>query len=214
VAGTSQSYVCATRAFGGLAACYNSERVPRLELEAGLMEAMKAKLLGAEYLELFAQEVRSPLAEEARGAVTEADAQRARLARLAVEIERYADAIAGGLSSPTIIERLKAAERERAQLQAAATTKRPRTDSVARVIPNIEKLRERAVGEAERLLRKGDPEGARENLRAWMGEVRMTPRAEGGLVAEARLDGTALLQKVLGNQQNQRHRNVVAGAGF
>lgn len=51
----------------------------------------------------------------------------------------------------------------------------------------------------------------RENLRAWMGEVRRTPLAGGGLVAEARLDGTALLQKVLGNQRN---RNVVAGAGY
>jgi hypothetical protein len=57
--------------------------------------------------------------------------------------------------------------------------KRPRTDSVVRVIPNIEKLWERVVGEAERLLRKGDPEGARENLRAWMDEVRMTPRGGG-----------------------------------
>ena len=95
------------------------------------------------------------------------------------------------------------------------TTKRPRTDTVAGVIPNIKQLWERAVGEAERLLRKGDAEAARENLRAWMGEVRMTPLAEGGLVAEARLDGTALLQKILGRQQgNQRHRNVVAGARF
>jgi len=60
------------------------------------------------------------------------------------------------------------------------SNKRPRADPVARVIPDIEKLWECAGYEAERLLRQGDPAGARESLRAWMGEVRMTPRAEGG----------------------------------
>jgi len=37
----------------------------------------------------------------------------------------------------------------------------------------------------------------------------MNPQPNGGLVAEARLDGTALMQMCLGNPQ---HRCVVAGA--
>jgi hypothetical protein len=119
----------------------------------------------------------------------------AKLARLNVEIERYADAIGAGLSSPTVIERLRAAERERAELQTLGTAKRTRTDSVSRVIPNIEKLYEKAVGEVARLLRVADAESARENLRGYMGEVRMTPRPEGGLVAEARLDGNRAASK-------------------
>jgi len=96
-------------------------------------------------------------------------------------------------------------------LQTSGTAERTRTDSVARVIPNIEKLYERAVNEAARLLHTHDVEAAREDLRGYMDDVRMTPRPEGGLVAEARLDGTALLQKVF---ENQRHTTVVAGAGF
>jgi hypothetical protein len=76
VAGASQSYVCATRAFGGLSACSNSERVPRLELESALMEALQAKLLGPEYMDLFASEVRKIMADEAKGSETEADTRR------------------------------------------------------------------------------------------------------------------------------------------
>ena len=81
------------------------------------MAGIKTKLLGAEYLELFATEVRKLMAEEARGEVTEADTRRARLARLNVEIERYADAVADG-AGKTVLERLKAAERERSATRA------------------------------------------------------------------------------------------------
>jgi hypothetical protein len=64
------------------------------------MEALKTKLLAAEYLELFATEVRRLLAEEVKGAATDDDARRARLARLSVEIDRYADGIAEGAFQP------------------------------------------------------------------------------------------------------------------
>lgn len=52
---------------------------------------------------------------------------------------------------------------------------------------------------------------AREELRGFMGDVRMIPQKGGGLVAEARLDGAALMRKCLGNQRNM---SVVAGASY
>jgi hypothetical protein len=44
---------------------------------------------------------------------------------------------------------------------------------------------------------------AREGLLAFMGNVTMMPLSGGGLAAEARLDGAALIWKCLGNQLNR-----------
>jgi hypothetical protein len=44
---------------------------------------------------------------------------------------------------------------------------------------------------------------AREGLLAFMGNVTMMPLSGGGLAAEARLDGAAVIRKCLGNQPNK-----------
>jgi hypothetical protein len=68
-----------------------------------------------------------------------------------------------------------------------------------RVISALPGCYERIVNSIERVLEL-EPAIAREELIGFMGEVTMMPRKGGGLVAEARLDATALLQKVFRNQ--------------
>ena len=106
---------------------------------------------------------------------------------------------------------LAAAESERTKLvKLENQPRRPPAPVVERVISDLPARYLRMVNSIERVPEL-EPAVAREELRGFMGEVTMTPRKGGGLVAEARLDGTALLQKVF---ENQRHTTMVAGVGF
>ena len=69
---------------------------------------------------------------------------------------------------------------------------------------------ERIASEAERPLLV-DVERARESLRGFIGDVRMIPCEKHELIAEARIDGAALLRKCLNSKGN---RSVVAGGRF
>ena len=152
VSGPSQSYVCATRAFGGLSACPNTERVPRVRLESGLLEAIKQKLLDPEYQQLFADEVRQLLSDDARHQDAEREARRARIARLTAGIENYANAIGTGLKSATLLERLAAAEAERARLVKEDEGGGPRDAKVVPFLPDLSARYERIVSDMERVL--------------------------------------------------------------
>ena len=166
-----------------------------------------------EYQQVFADELRRVLNEGAKGADAEREQRRARLARLDVEIDRYVEAIANGIASATLKERLTAAESERAQLR-AEDLETPRVRKIVEFLPSFTARFEKVVGDIadlSRILQKNVVE-AREELRGYLGGgVTMIPRKGGGIIAEARLDGAALMQKVLGNQRNIC---VVAGAGF
>ena len=214
VSGPSQSYAyayaCATRVFGGLSACPNGGRVPRRKLEADLMAAVKKIIRGEEYQRLFADEVRQLMSEDASARDAEQGARRARIARLSMEIDRYADAIASGVSSATVKQRLESTEAELAQLTRVESQK-PKPVKTLCVLPDLSDRYERLVFEAEQALQMEDVVAAREGLRGFMGDVTMMPLEGGGLAAEARLDGVALIRKCLGNQAYIR---LVAGAGF
>jgi hypothetical protein len=82
---------------------------------------------------------------------------------------------------------------------------------VVRFLPGLAERYQRIVGEAERALLV-DVERARESLRGFIGDVRMIPgEKHGELIAEARIDGVALMGKCLNLKGNI---SVVAGAGF
>jgi hypothetical protein len=123
-----------------------------------------------------------------------------------VELERYADAIASGVGSATLTQRLEGSETERARLQREDDAA-PRSNKVARFLPDLSERYERLVGDIGDAL-QSDVVAAREFLRGFMGDVRMIPQEGGGLVAEARLDGASLIRKCL---KNQRNISFVAG---
>ena len=154
VSGPSQSYVCATRAFGGLSACPNTERVPRVRLESGLLEAIKQKLLDPEYQQLFADEVRQLLSDDARHQDAEREARRARVARLIAGIENYANAIGTGLKSatPRCLSASRRPEAERARLVKEDEGGGPRDAKVVRFLPDLSARYERIVSDMERVL--------------------------------------------------------------
>jgi hypothetical protein len=76
-------------------------------------------------------------------------------------------------------------------------------------LPGLADRYERIVSEAERALLV-DVERARESLRGFIGDVRMIPgERQGELIAEARIDGAALIRRCLNSKGNI---SVVAGA--
>ena len=124
--------------------------MPRLELESALLGAIKQKLMGAEYQQRFADEVRQFMKDTAKNADTERESRRARIGRLDVEIENYANATGGGLKSATLLERLAATESERAQLMKEKEGSGSRTEKVVRCLPDLSVRYERIVSEMER----------------------------------------------------------------
>jgi site-specific DNA recombinase len=209
VTGPSQSYTCASRTNGGEHACANAGRVPRVRVESELLSAIKGQLLGHEYQALFAEEVRRLLSDGARQASAAREARRARIGQLSLEVERYADAIASGLNSATLRERLAAAEAEQVRLRRDDNERESRSDKVIGFLPGLADRYERIVSEAERALLV-DVERARESLRGFIGDVRMIPgERQGELIAEARIDGAALIRRCLNSKGNI---SVVAGA--
>jgi hypothetical protein len=128
-----------------------------------------------------------------------------------VATRRVPDAIASGLNSATLRERLAAAEAEQIRLRRDDNERESRSDKVIGFLPGLADRYERIVSEAERALLV-DVERARESLRGFIGDVRMIPgERQGELIAEARIDGAALIRRCLNSKGNI---SVVAGVGF
>jgi site-specific DNA recombinase len=209
VSGPKQTYTCASRTNGGDHACENSGRVSRNRVEQALLGRIKEEPLGTEYQRIFAEEVRRLLSDGARTADAERQELESQMASLSSGIERYLDAIASGIDSSSLKDRLKAAEERLAHLKQDQCSRRSNADKAVRFLPNLAERYERIVGEAERALLV-DVDRARDSLRGFLGEVKMFPGEKlGELIAEARIDGDALIRKCLSGNQNIR---VVAGA--
>jgi site-specific DNA recombinase len=163
-------YACASRTNGGGHACSNGLRFARRVAESELLAAIKAELSAPEYLEEFKRAVRQALAD-ARGArAMHSESQGRRLAELAAEIEHMAAAIAAGLLSPTLRNKLEAAEAERANLvseQGASST-----PTVADFLPRLADTYSALVENLENLP-PGHVDRARTTLKGLIGEVRL-----------------------------------------
>lgn len=139
------------------------------------------------------------------------EAHQAQITQLTMEIDRYADAIASGFSSATLKERLEAAESERVRLRREENEHESQAKKVISFLPGLTDRYERIVSEAERALLI-DVGRTRESLRGFIGDVTMIPgERHGELIAEARIDGAALMRRCLNSKGNI---SVVAGAGF
>src|SRR5690606_1779433 len=109
---------CSRRREGGPAACPNGATIRRAEIEARVLDGIRAVFdtpgRMAEFVRLYHAE-RARLAADGRR--RQGDIAK-RNARLAAEITRLVDAIADGLDTPGVRERLHRVEAERAGLAA------------------------------------------------------------------------------------------------
>jgi site-specific DNA recombinase len=125
VSGPRQAYVCASRVNGGLHACGNKLRLPRVRLEKQLLSWVHGILVGDDAREHLLRAWRSWSGEKLPTTESAASAHVERLDELCDEISNLIDAIAHGAlrSSPMLAQRLTetelrlAAEEERVALQ-------------------------------------------------------------------------------------------------
>lgn len=128
-----RAYGYASHKYGGPVGCANDARVPRTQIETGLLSGTQMKLLAPEFLDEFKKRVQRRLAAPKAKAVS----YTARIAELTAETGRIADAIASGLLKPSAAlgERLAIAEAELARV-CAANEPAPRV-SVEPIIPRM-----------------------------------------------------------------------------
>jgi len=112
VSGPTQTYVCASRVNGGLNACANKLRLPRVRLEQQLLHWIHGVLVGDDALERLLRASRARNGGESPYSGSAASARGDRRQELRDEILNLVDAIAHGelRSSATLAERLAQAE--------------------------------------------------------------------------------------------------------
>jgi site-specific DNA recombinase len=125
VSGPAQGYVCATRVNGGLHACSNRLRLPRVRLEYLLLRWIRSVLAGAEAERWLLRACRARSGENSSGSEFIATLREDGLQELRNEISNLVNAIANGALrfSPALADRLAQAE-----LKLTAQAKSPAAD--------------------------------------------------------------------------------------
>jgi hypothetical protein len=136
-----------------------------------------------------------------RAATPKAADQGKRIAQLGREIEHITAAIAGGLLSPALAQKLREAEGELGRLKAAPVKRAPSI-----LVPNVRLRFAEMITDLEQILLR-DPERGREVLRGILGEkIKLQPDKSGEFLwAEYSLGMSALIPNA---------EIMVAGAGF
>ncbi len=147
-------------------------------LEAKLLPEVRTALLSSENVEKFKREIIAGLRRP--------DPNQARRAKLDGEIQQLVDAVATGVRSRAVIERLQTAELERDGL--ASSTSLADRVAVWELLPRaIELYRQKVVSLGEALA-ESDIERARSELKDAVGEIRIVTDEAGGAVAEIGLN--------------------------
>lgn len=189
-----ERYQCASHMNGR--ACTNTISVRKSIAEARILGQVKADLLDPTNVTDIETRVQRLL-----NAQKPTDG-RARISELTRQIEKMTEAIAAGLVSSALAQRLAAAEAELAKLQVA------RPVSVARIAPRVTERVKELVGRLE-AAGSLDRDKARAALREILGEVRLIPDPSGRFLwAEYGLEINALTAMAVGSDL------MVAGAGF
>jgi|HubBroStandDraft_4_1064222.scaffolds.fasta_scaffold09481_6 site-specific DNA recombinase len=195
-------YGCSSRVNGGPSACVNSARLHRLKAEEGVLDGVRRIFLDAEVIAEAKRRARALIrARTARPAETQAP----RIRALKAEIANLADAIAQGVlrSSPAIAGKLRSAEEQLASLEVQA----PRaTADVEALIPELAEEIERAMDELPRTLAAGNVELARQQLKGYLGSIRVVAEptrmllySERGLVEAAVARATGGVASIVGS---------------
>jgi site-specific DNA recombinase len=186
-------YCCASYWNG--AACSNSINVPVTVVQKVLLDGFREDLRDPAVVDEF--ERRFKIAMRAPKAAD----QGKRISQLGREIEHMTAAIAGGLLSPALAQKLREAEGERERLKAPPVKRVPSI-----LVPNVRaRFSEMVTGLEQILLR--DPERGREELRGILeGKIKLQPDESGKFLwADYSLGLRALLPNA---------EIMVAGAGF
>lgn len=183
IAVDARRYGCGVRKDRGSAACSNDHTVPRVALDKHLMTVLREELLAPDALVELQAEVRSILAEHMRSADAASGESRRRLTAIRGEIERMVDAIAAVGVSSALVARLRAAEAERAELEAqvAATELPPAGDIVAGAVA---RYRTMLADLQSKLEEEGDRERTREIVRQMLGPMKLVKGEDGATYAE------------------------------
>jgi site-specific DNA recombinase len=180
--------------------CSNNQRFRRDKMQERLLTAIRTQLLSDESIEAF----KKKLARRLRAPKTNVR----QVQKLESEVANLTDAIAQGMSSKAVLQRLQVAEAELERLRSAATT--VDLKSVLAVIPAaIERYRQMAedIGSAPI-----DIERSREIIRSIANRIPVRPGDDGVPIAELSLnEELALGQRAIGSEIQI---GMVAGAGF
>jgi DNA invertase Pin-like site-specific DNA recombinase len=190
----ARSYACANRINGK--ACSNTAYLPRLTIEAGLLEGIQRDLL-APAVEAEVCRRAMKLARNGRPPGNPVKA----IGRLRGEIANLTDAIASGMlrSSPALAERLETAERELARLEAEAL--RPALGSVAHEISGLARDYRALVADLAQTLTGVNVARARAELRKLVGELRVETTEEAVELWSTHTPEQALMRLAGGSQQ-------------
>lgn len=201
IAVDARSYGCAAKKDRGTCP---GVRVARPALDARLLSAVRAELLGADALAHVRQQVRALWADAERDAGSQARARDERRRELQREVERMVEAIATVGVSPALAGRLRQAEAELASLPAGAPSAAGQRVSDAEIDAGLRRL----VMRLQDVL-QGDVMRARGILAELLGPV--TIAQQGAEVwAEAEPDAAALLAAAGGGAL----LSMVAGGRF
>ncbi|MDE2137930.1 MAG: zinc ribbon domain-containing protein [Gammaproteobacteria bacterium] len=190
-------YACASHWHGG--ACSNTINVARAVVQDVMLVGISEDLADPAVVD----EVERRFGVAMRREKKPAD-NRPRIAQLEREIENITNAIARGLVSDALAQRLRAAEADLRALRQA-----PQRAAPTLLLPDV-RARFLEMGKALDQILMRDPERGREELRGILGDkIRMRPDLSGRFLwADYSLGLVALLPKQ-GNADT-----VVAGAGF
>lgn len=185
----SYHYACASYRDGGVAACSNSIRVRRRDVEDSVYEGIANKLLAPAFLMEFSRWYRQQVEAGNKAQAAQQAANGERLATLERQIKNTTDAIMnGGLgASRSLADRLLALEAERDEL----ARQQPPRNKVANLVP---KLMEKWTALVLSLpaIAKADPARARAVLRQVVGGSLRLGLSGGETVVEFEATGARL----------------------
>ncbi|MDA2911824.1 recombinase family protein [Nitrospiraceae bacterium AH_259_D15_M11_P09] len=194
-------YGCASRLNRGT--CSNDLRVSREKVEALLLAGVKQDLFMPEAYALFTREVSRRLAERQRAQEPEQASARRRLGKVEQEIGNVLTAIKQGILSPTVKGELQRLEAEKLRLQDQIAVGTKQTGQLVKLLPDAP-ARYRALVEKLGRLPERYVDGAREEIKRLVGDtIKVTPTAQGYLVAELRGNYAGLLKLVVGGEVKQ-----------
>lgn len=191
----AKHYACSGHLTGGPNCCANNARLHRDKAEAGVLEGIRRIFLDPSVLEEGQRRARALI--KSRAPKPSPDARPARARSLKEEIANLADAIAQGMlrSSPAIAAKLRAAEEELARLEAQPS--RPVAE-VERLIPRLAEEIRSGIEALPKTLAAGNVDLARQELKGYLGSVRVVAEPERMLLYSERNLAEAVIARVAG----------------
>lgn len=204
IAVNRERYGCNVHKDRGPTVCANKSTVKREVLDRRLIAEVRDELLAGDAIAELQAAVHALLVQQRREAAQGSEAARKRLQALEGEIGRLVDAVATVGVSPALSARLKAAEAERAQLEAEIQASGP--VDLAATINDVTGRYKRMLLQLQQVLEGEDRDRTRQILAEMIGPV--TVLQEGGEpFAELEEPAERLLLAAVGESLN-----VVAGA--